>query len=213
MIKITNEDCMDLMARYPDKHFELAIVDPPYSHGASVISNNKTRSKLATAKDYGDGLWNNVPPTPGYWGELIRVSVNQIIWGYNYYDLMFGAGRIVWDKLNGDNDFSDCELAYQSFSDTVRKFTFRWAGMLQGDMKNKETRIHPTQKPVALYKWLLKNYAKPGDKILDTHLGSGSIAIACHDAGYDLTACEIDKDYYEAAMKRLEQHQKQLKLI
>ena len=209
MIKITNEDCMDLMARYPDKHFELCIVDPPYGIGSDVGVGGDNAGVVKKYKS----RWDSVPPTLGYFMELKRVCKNQIVWGVNYYGFYdFTGGRIVWDKDNTGN-FSDCEIAYQSFSNSVRKFTYRWNGMLQGDMKNKETRIHPTQKPVALYKWLLKNYAKPGDKILDTHLGSGSIAIACHDAGYPLTACEIDKDYYEAAMKRLKQHQAQFNLF
>lgn len=113
---------------------------------------------------------------------------------------------IVWDKQNGNNDFADCELAWTSFPSAVRKFTFQWAGMLQGDMKNKEVRIHPTQKPCALYRWLLQKYAHPGDKILDTHGGSGSSCIACYDLGFDLTWMELDKDYYEAAKARFEKH-------
>ena len=141
---------------------------------------------------------------------------NQIIFGANHFIENIPKANsscwIVWDKVNGDNDFADCELAYCSFKTAVRKISLRWHGMLQHNMKNKEIRIHPTQKPVKLYEWLLMNYAKKGDTILDTHLGSGSIAIACYNLGYDLTACEIDKEYYEAAIKRINQHKAQTKL-
>jgi len=213
MLNITNEDCMDLMARYPDKYFDLAIVDPPYGIGEDGKSNH-SRDRVAKSKKYTPKGWDKERPNTQYFEELKRVSKNQIIWGANHFGNMPPSSCwIVWDKKNGESDFSDCELAYASFKTAVRMFTFRWNGMLQQDMKNKEDRIHPTQKPVALYKWLLHNYAKPGDKILDTHLGSGSIAIACHDYGYDLTACELDKEYFEAAMKRIATHTAQTKLF
>jgi len=215
MLTITNEDNKTLMARYADKHFDLAIVDVPYGIGEDG-SRNKSRGKLTKAKDYKPFAGNDKEaPSEAYWSELIRVSKNQIIWGANHFisRIPFDSPSwIVWDKNNGDNDFADCELAWTSFSTAVRKFKYTWNGMLQENMKVKEVRIHPTQKPVALYKWLLEKYAKSGDKILDTHLGSGSIAIACHDYGFDLTACELDKDYYEAAIKRIENHVKQTKL-
>ena len=207
-MQITNEDNMQLMARYPDKYFELAIVDPPYKDEFKITANDKCAK---VKKEYNlSGL--NGQPRKEYFDELLRVSKNQIIWGINYYPYYFGAGRIVWDKDN-TGVYSDCELAYHSFSDVTRKYQFRWNGMLLGDMKNKEIRIHPTQKPVALYKWLLNKYAKQGDKILDTHLGSGSIAIACYDLGFDLTACELDTDYFNSAMKRIADHKKQIKLF
>jgi site-specific DNA-methyltransferase (adenine-specific) len=205
---ITNEDNMDLMARYPDKYFDLAIVDPPYMDTFKIVANDKCAK---VKKDY-DLTMLNGQPKKEYFKELQRVSKNQIIWGINYFNIYLGAGRIVWDKKN-TGVYSDCELAFHSFSNVIRKFEFRWNGMLQGDMKNKENRIHPTQKPVALYKWLLDKYAKPNDKILDTHLGSGSIAIACHDYGFDLTACELDKEYYDKAMKRINNHILQQKLF
>jgi site-specific DNA-methyltransferase (adenine-specific) len=218
---------MELMARYPDKHFELAIVDPPYGIGEDG-SKNKTRGgrtnfgskgKAATkAKDYKPFAGNDKEPmSKEFFIELQRVSVNQIIWGANHFIENIPAANspswVVWNKKNGDNDFADCELAYTSFKKAVRMFEFKWNGMLQEDMANKEIRIHPTQKPVALYKWLLDKYAKQGDKILDCFLGSGSIAIACHDYGFDLTACELDTDYYNAAMKRINNHTAQLKLF
>ena len=216
MITATNEDNMLMMARYPDDYFDLAIVDPPYGIGESS-NDNKSRSKLGKSKDYGCKKWDDNAPNKEYFKELKRVSKNQIIWGANHFIENIPKANsscwVVWNKENGANDFADCELAYCSFNTAVRKVDLRWHGMLQHDMKNKEIRIHPTQKPVKLYEWLLMNYAKEGDKILDTHLGSGSIAIACHNLGFDLTACELDKYYYDAAMKRLEQHQQQLTMF
>jgi len=216
MIKITNEDNMELMARYEDNYFDLAIVDPPYGIGESS-NDNKSRSKLGKSKDYGNKNWDNKAPTKEYFNELKRVSKNQIIFGANHFIENIPEANsscwIVWNKENGNNDFADCELAYCSMKTAVRKFDFRWHGMLQGDMKNKQTRIHPTEKPYKLYKWILDKYAKENDKILDTHLGSGSIAIACYDYKFDLTACEIDTEYYNSAMKRLKIAQSQTKLF
>jgi site-specific DNA-methyltransferase (adenine-specific) len=216
MLTITNEDNMALMARYPDKYFDLAIVDPPYGIGEDG-SRNKSRGKFAISKNYKSFAGNDLnAPEKEYFNELKRISKNQIIWGANHFisKIPFDSSCwIVWDKDNGETDFADCELAYTSFKTAVRRFKFKWQGMLQENMKNKELRIHPTQKPVALYKWLLDKYAKPGDKILDTHLGSGSIAIACHDYGYDLTACELDIEYFNKAMDRINNHTKQQKLF
>ena len=222
-MNITNEDNMELMARYPDKYFDLAIVDPPYGIGEGN-KKNLTRNSYTgfgkaknwvKSKDYGGGEFDDSIPSKEYFYELFRVSNNQIIWGGNYMveHLPSSMGWIVWDKDNGQCDQSDCELAFTSFKKGLRKFKFRWHGLLQEDMKNKEIRIHPTHKPVALYKWLLDKYAKPGDKILDTHLGSGSIAIACHDYKFDLTACELDKEYFDKAMQRINNHTAQQKLF
>jgi len=206
---------MELMARYPDKYFDLAIVDPPY--GIDVTNQSQGKGGGVAKKiEYKKTDWDKYAPNNDYFEELIRVSKNQIIWGANHFisRIPFDSSCwIVWDKDNGETDFADCELAWTSFKTAVRMLKWKWAGMLQQNMKNKEQRIHPTQKPVSLYKWLLKNYANEGDKILDTHLGSGSIAIACHDLGFDLTACELDTDYYNAAINRLTDHQKQLKLL
>ena len=214
-ITITQEDNMELMARYPDNYFDLSIVDPPYGIGEDGAKNH-SRGKAAKAKKYTPKSWDTFSPLHGYFKELKRVSKNQIIFGANHFiEKIPNANSscwIVWNKLN-TGDFADCELAYTSFNSAVRKFDFMWNGMLQGDMKNKETRIHPTQKPVALYKWLLDKYAKPNDKILDTHLGSGSIAIACHDYGFELTACELDREYYDKAIKRIKNHTAQTKLF
>lgn len=215
-ITLINADCMDVMRTMPDKAFDLAIVDPPYGIGEDG-SKNKTRRKLAISKKYKPYAGNDlVPPTKEYFNELFRVSKKQIIWGANHYIESFHKNSscwIVWDKDNGNNDFADCELAWTSFSSAVRKFKWRWAGMLQEKMGEKEIRIHPNQKPVALYKWLLANYASPGDKILDTHLGSGSICIACDDLGFEMTGIELDPDYYNAAKKRIIRHQAQQKLF
>jgi site-specific DNA-methyltransferase (adenine-specific) len=212
---ITNEDNMKLMGRYEDNHFDLAIVDPPY--GIDVTNQSQGKGGGVAKKiEYKKTDWDKYAPNTEYFEELIRVSKNQIIWGANHFisRIPFDSSCwIVWDKDNGETDFADCELAWTSFKTAVRMLKWKWAGMLQQNMKNKEHRIHPTQKPVALYKWLLKNYANEGDKILDTHLGSGSIAIACHDLGFDLTACELDTDYFNAAIKRIEDHKKQLTLF
>jgi site-specific DNA-methyltransferase (adenine-specific) len=211
--EVTNEDCMEGMARYPDKYFDLAIVDPPYGinmDGGNIGGNNAGKTKDYTKKD-----WDNKIPDKEYFNELKRISKNQIIWGANHFvENIYQSNSscwIVWDKDNTGN-FADCELAYTSFKTAVRMFTFRWNGMLQQDMKNKEYRIHPTQKPVALYKWLLHNYAKQGDKILDTHLGSGSSRIAAYEMGFDFTAFELDAEYFEAQEKRYKAHIAQLKL-
>lgn len=216
-ITITNEDNMELMARYPDKYFDLAIVDPPYGIGEDG-SKNHTRGKIAKSKNYKSFAGQDLlPPDINYFLELKRVSKNFIVWGANHFiENIPNANSscwIVWDKDNGETDFADSELAYTTFKTAVRNFKFRWQGMLQQDMKNKEIRIHPTQKPVPLYKFLLDKYAKPGDKILDTHLGSGSIAIAAHDYGFELTACELDAEYYEKAIQRIKNHVSQQRLF
>lgn len=217
-LTITNEDNMELMSRYHDKYFDLAIVDPPYGIG---MDNSNKRTKPSRPNSYTERYkdfryhhtnWDNSRPKKEYFEELFRVSKNQIIWGANYFCefLPSGKGWLFWNKLNGINNcFSDGEFAYTSKgvqSRYIECSTFH-------DLKGGKDRIHPTEKPVKLYKWILKNYANQGDKILDTHLGSGSIAIACHDLGFNLTACELDTDYFNAAMKRINDHKKQLKLI
>ena len=214
--RLYNMDCMEGMKQFPDKYFELAIVDVPYGIGEDG-SKNHSRSKLAIAKDYKPFYGQDaLPPPKEYFNELLRVSKNQIIWGANHFISLIpfdSSCWVVWDKNNGENDFADCELAWTSFNTAVRQFTFTWNGMLQGDMKNKEYRIHPTQKPVKLYEWLLAKYAKHGDKILDTHVGSASSLIACHNYGFDYIGFELDKDYYEAATRRLEAVKAQLSMF
>jgi site-specific DNA-methyltransferase (adenine-specific) len=199
---------MDMMARYPDNYFDLAIVDPPY--GANdAFASKMTDSKNQASKRTKFKEFDNKIPSKNYFKELKRVSKNQIIWGGNYFGLI--GGVIVWNK-NG-TAFGEGEIAICSTHKSVRIFEYTWNGMLQGDMKNKEKRIHPTQKPAALYKWILDKYAKQGNKILDTHLGSGSIAIACHDNDFELTACELDPEYYENAIQRIKDHTNQQRLF
>ena len=199
-------DCMEGMKQFPDKYFELAIVDPPYGIGMdgqkeSICKNPKHNRKLHEKKD-----WDNSIPSKEYFKELERVSKNQIIWGANYFvkHLEKGTkGWIVWDKGQHGLTMSDCELAYSSFNVPTRVVVINRVELL------KDSTIHPTQKPIKLYKWLLKNYAKPGDKILDTHVGSASSLIACYDMGFEYIGFEIDKDYYEAAQERMRIHMQQ----
>ena len=216
-IKLHNMDCMDALREMDDNQFDLAIVDPPYGSKnikGGYSSGNGGGKGAAKQKDYNRAVWEHGAPGSDYFEELRRVSNNQIMWGANHYidNLPFrcnSACWLIWDKKNENTGFADVELAWTSFNKAARKFEFMWNGMLQGDMKNKEHRIHPTQKPEALYKWLLQNYAKEGDTILDTHLGSGSIAIACWVLGFDLTGYELDKDYYDAACNRFANFKKQ----
>lgn len=201
-LTITNEDCMELMKRYDDNHFELAIVDPPYGLGKRTTdggSDKNTQTRFM--EDIRRTNWDDNIPVDEYFIELRRVSKNHIIWGGNYFNLSKYRTFIAWEKMTYPPTMSQVELAVTSFDSPARLIKIN---------SNQLDRIHPTQKPVALYKWLLQNYAKPGDKILDTHLGSGSIAIACHYAGYDLTACELDTDYYSAAIQRIERETSQL---
>jgi len=200
MLDIRNMDCMELMAQYQDKHFELAIVDPPYGIGAhNEIGLGDSRNGNRKESKWIGGEWDNEKPDANYFSELFRVSKNQIIWGGNYFNLHATRCFFIWDKIQRI-DQADCEMAWTSFNGSARIFQFA-RGNLQGFMN--PNRFHPTEKPIALYKWLLHNYAKQGDNILDTHLGSGSIAIACHQMGFDLTGSELDKDYFEAMQKRI----------
>jgi len=209
---ITNEDNMKLMARYEDNYFDLAIVDPPYGINADIKQNKQSESNRISNggkwKKYHKSKWDIETPNNIYFKELKRVSKNHIIWGGNYFFNLHLEGVIIWNKFK-NLKMKEGELAKTSFN-TFKIFNMSRADAYINDCDNK---IHPTQKPVKLYEWLLHNYAKEGDKILDTHLGSGSIAIACHNLGYDLTACELDDEYYEAAMKRIEQHKSQLRMF
>lgn len=225
-IEITNEDNMQLMARYPDGYFDLAIVDPEYCIGASkpsdksgyVLQKNGDK-KFVKQPNYTPKEWDFQKSDAAYFSELFRVSKKQIVKGGNYYGLE--GGYLVWNKLNGESDQFDCELFWLSFTQRTDNFYYMWAGMMQGiycgknikealvqqgDKSKNEKRIHPTQTPVIVYKYLLHNYAASGYKILDTHLGSGSHALACHDYGFELTACELDTEYYDLAVDRIKRH-------
>jgi DNA modification methylase len=210
-VRIYNQCCLEAMSQMKDKEYDLAICDPPYFSGPDKLGYfgaeyTKTKVKRQNYKILGD--WT--VPTQSYFNELLRVSKNQIIWGFNYFKIMnLGTGRIIWDKKNDESMFSKCEIAYNSTREHVSIFRFAWNGFIQENMKNKELRTHPTQKPVALYQWLLKNYAKQGDRILDTHGGSCSSAIACDIMGFSADIFEIDKDYYEAALDRFNRHKQQ----
>lgn len=211
-ISVYNCDCMELLRQTPDNYYSLALVDPPYGIGMDnqIVRTkpNRPNTYLRENKDqYKIAKWDNFPPEKHYFTELFRVSKNQIIWGANYFCefIPSGKGWVYWDKQMGDNNFSSGEFAYQSIQVKASSFSFP-------SMRVKGTRIHPTQKPVALYKWLLDKYAKQGDKILDTHLGSMSIAIACADYDFEMVGCELDPDYYNAGIKRLRNHISQIKL-
>lgn len=210
MIELLNMDCMDYLREQPDKSFDLACVDPPYGKKPS-------RGGIGTCKrnfTQNDNHWD-IKPENEWFSELIRVSENQIIWGANHLieNLTDTNCFIVWDKNNESSLMADCELAWTSFKTVTKIVRYTWNGMIQGDMKNKEKRIHPTQKPVKLYDWQLRNYAEPGQRILDTHLGSGSSAIAAHYFGVDFVGIEIDEDYYNAACNRFNNETRQIALI
>ena len=209
MLNITNEDNMLLMARYPDKYFDLAIVDPPYGlkmGTVSIPSEKNTNSQQKFYKDLKSKRWDDNTPNKEYFDELKRVSKNQIVWGGNYMAEHLGNTKciIIWDKMTYIPTMSQFEFAFCSFNKHPKMVKVNSTDI---------DRMHPTQKPICLYKWILDKYAKEGDKILDTHLGSGSIAIACHDYGFDLTACELDTEYYNKAIERITNHTNQTKLF
>jgi len=208
MITITNEDNMLLMARYPDNYFDLAIVDPPYGIDVTKMTLGNAKKKLNSKNKE----WDNAVPSKEYFKELFRVSKNQLIWGGNYFNLPNSRFWIVWDKNNGESDFADGEMCWGSFDKPMRIKRVNWCGSACKH-ETGQKKIHSTQKPIKLYEWQLMNYAKENDKILDTHLGSGSIAIACHNLGYNLTACELDTEYYNSSLKRIKEHQSQLTMF
>ena len=211
MIKITNEDNMELMARYEDNYFDLAIVDPPYGiERFKKCSEKDLETKSVHAKRFQKmGLVNDTKPFKEYWDELFRVSKNQIVWGANNFSLPESEYFLVWDKKQSMPNFARCELAYVSMGLKKPAKIFEYSI----HKHNQTNKIHSTQKQVSLYEFCLITYAKENDKILDTHLGSGSIALACHNLGFDLTACELDKEYYEASLKRLKEHQNQIRMF
>lgn len=218
-----NMDCMDGMKEFPDKYFDIAVVDPPYFSGPEKRGFYGRRiSPIGVQRVYQKSAEWTIPDK-AYFDELFRVSKNQIVWGCNYFDYHFPPGRIVWDKCNGNTDFSDCEIAFCSFHDSVRLFRYMWNGMFQGksieegdiqqgNKKKNEKRIHPVQKPVMLYRWLFGRYTERGMKLLDTHVGSASSLIAAHDTGLQYVGFELDEYYYKISKERLERHTAQLSL-
>jgi len=210
MITATNEDNMIMMARYPDDYFDLAIIDPPYGIGFGAFNrtNKASDGTRIKADKYKNSDWDNGIPTEEYFKELFRVSKNQIVWGGNYFNLPPNQNFIFWYKQNPVSNFSDGEYAWTSFKKPALCFDYRYYGNLEGNTSASK-KYHPTQKPVKLYEWTLTNYAKKGDKILDTHRGSASLDIACHNLGFDLVTCELDTDYFNDGNKRLKQHQNQ----
>lgn len=203
--EVYNEDCMIGMKRYPDKYFDLAIVDPPYGIG---VSHNMGRRRGDKPSNFKPAVWDREPPSKDYFDELLRISKNQIVWGANHFISRMpydSSCWIMWDKgFSEDVSFAQFEIAWTSFHSVCKKFD---------KPSSQPDRIHPTQKPVVLYKWLLKNYAKPGNKIIDTHLGSGSSRIAAYDLNFHFIAFEIDKDYFDSQEKRFSNHIKQLNLF
>lgn len=199
---------MESMKEMEDNQFDLAIVDPPYGIDVNKMTLGNGKRKVYRGKED----WDAKPPSKEYFNELFRVSKNQLIWGGNYFDLPNSRFWVVWDKNNGESDFADGEMCWGSFDKPMRIKRVNWCGSACKHETGKN-KIHPTQKPVKLYEWILMNYAKEGDKILDTHLGSGSIAIACHNLGFDLTGYEIDQEYFSEAVKRYQQHKNQLRIF
>ena len=217
MINLHNMDCLKAMKEMQDNEFDLAIVDPPYGIGFGEFNrtNKASNGERYKSNKYKNSNWDDSIPTDEYFKELKRISKNQIVWGGNYFPILWAngcKGFVFWHKGNPVPNFADGELAWTSFNKVAKQFDFRYYGNLSGNTSAKE-KIHPTQKPVKLYEWLLMNYAEKGNKILDTHLGSGSIAIACDNLGYDLEGFELDKEYFDAASKRLKIHQSQIKMF
>lgn len=206
--EVFNIDCIEGMKQYPDNYFELAIVDPPYGIGANKMTLGNGKKKIFR----GNNDWDLNIPSQDYWNELFRCSKNQIVWGGNYMTeyLKPTSSWIFWDKGTGENDFADGELAWTSLGGALRKVSKTWVG---ANAKDGLERIHPTQKPIYLYKWILTKWGKEGDKILDTHLGSGSSRIAAYDLGFEFTGFELDEDYFKASEKRFKQHTDQLTLF
>lgn len=212
--QIINADCLDILRELPDKCIDLVLTDPPYGIGEAA-GKNKSRGNKAIAKDYGNKDWDKSIPEKEIFNEILRVSKHQIIFGGNYFVeyLHNSPCWLVWDKNNGANDFADCELAWTNFKSAVRKYLWTWNGMLQHDMKNKDVRIHPTQKPLKLFEMILSDYSNENDLILDCFSGSGTTAIACHNLKRRFICIERDTDYYNASVERLKDAQSQLKLF
>ena len=217
--KIINA-CLDILRQLPDKCIDLVLTDPPYGIGVNkkcVILDGTVQGKGFGARrsNFAQKDWDDTIPSKDVFQQLFRVSKNQIIWGGNYFteNLHNSSCWIVWDKDNGTNDFADCEIAFTSFKSAVRKFEYRWNGCLQGNMKEKEKRIHPTQKPLPLFQWCLQNYSKEGDLILDCFSGSGTTAVACHNLNRRFICIEKDPEYHAASVERLKREQAQMRLF
>jgi site-specific DNA-methyltransferase (adenine-specific) len=211
-----NYDCLDFMKTIKSNYYDLAIIDPPYGIGEDGKSNHSRGNWKYKATKYSPKNWDKEAVSKEILDEIFRVSKNQIIFGANHFISRMpydSSCWIFWDKEREACDFADGELAWTSFKSAAKKFSYKWNGMLQGNMKNKEIRIHPTQKPVALYKWILTNYATPGQKILDTHLGSGSSRIAAYDLGFDFTGMDNDEEIFQDQEKRFQGHKAQLQLF
>jgi len=207
-LSLFHADCMEIMKQYPDKYFDLAIVDPPYGIGASEMQmGNNSKKKWNKGKN-----WDNETPTNEYWNELFRVSKNQIVWGGNYFDLPLTKSWTIWDKNNGESGFADGEMAWNSFNKPLKIKKIHWCGSAS-NWEDTSGKIHPTQKPLALYDWLLKEFAEEGDLILDTHLGSGSSRIAAYKGGFNFVGFEIDSEYYQKQEKRFNEFKSQLRLF
>lgn len=213
---VYNEDCMEGMKRYPDRYFDLAVVDPVYGDVPKGGYMNGTGGGLAKQKDYHAAIWQQQKTGSEYFKELFRVSKNQIIWGGNYFVQYIGRNSpcwVVWDKCHPEGvNFADCELAWTSFNCAARLFKYRWNGFIQQNMKNREVRIHPTQKPTDLYRWIFRTFAKASDKILDTHVGSGTIRRAAYDYGIDFTGFEIDKTYFDLQEQAFQEYTAQIRI-
>lgn len=215
---VYNMDNMEFMRQMPDGYYSLAVVDVPYGIGEDGAKNH-SRCKICKPRLYKAKEWDSEPPPAEYFNELFRISKHQIIFGANHFISRMpydSSCWIIWDKVNGQTDFADCEMAWTSFNTAVRKFTFMWNGMmqgtplngaiLQGNIKLREHRIHPTQKPIALYDWIYKNYLPNGGRVIDTHLGSGSNRISAHKRGNIIfDACELDTDYFNDGNKRYDE--------
>ena len=220
-----NMDCMNGMKEFPDNFFDIAIVDPPYFQGPNIRKYyGRSESTTKIKRRVYDVIDTWEIPVVEYFVELMRVSKNQIIWGCNYFDYSFGPGRIVWDKCNGKSSFSDCEIAFCSLHDSVRLFRYMWNGMMQGksieegwiqqgNKKLNERRIHPTQKPVNLYRWLVQKYIEPGWKVLDTHVGSASSLIAYQESDIRYVGFEINEKIYSKAVKRIEESKSKINIF
>lgn len=210
---ILNSDCVEYMRTLPDKAFDLAVCDPPYFSGPEKPGYYEGTMQKTKGNVYKDISASWVVPDKSYFDELVRVSKNQIIWGINYFDFAAPGGRLIWIKGEQGSPFSMAEVAYQSFYLRVDTFKYLWSGFWQEPGHHKEKRIHPTQKPIKLYEWILSSYAKPGQLIFDSHMGSGSSAIAANNLGFEFVGCELDKDYYNAACRRVTEYSRQERLF